>query len=72
MELPSFNKEQISTMVAMNARASTLFELLSQYEPNACLMSDDSGSPKTGPGDFELLSLYYSGFFFLHLLTNQM
>ncbi|KAJ5744034.1 hypothetical protein N7533_008904 [Penicillium manginii] len=71
MELPSFTKEQITKVIVSNAPPSQLFEILSQYESDACLMSAGSGSPETGAGDPEMLCLYYSGFFFAHLLTKQ-
>ncbi|CAI7674316.1 unnamed protein product [Penicillium pancosmium] len=71
MELPPLTKEQISKVILSNAPPSQLFEILSQYESDACLMSAGSGSPETGAGDSEMLCLYYSGFFFAHLLTKQ-
>ncbi|KAJ5082046.1 hypothetical protein N7532_011089 [Penicillium argentinense] len=71
MELPPFSREQISKLIASNAPPSQLHEILSQYEPDACLMSAGSGSPETGAGDPELLCLFYSSFFFAHLLTKK-
>lgn len=72
MESPPFTKENLSKVLVSNAPPSQLFEILSQYESDACLMSAGSGSPETGAGDPEMLCLYYSGFFFAHLLTKQM
>lgn len=71
MESPPFTKENLSKVLVSNAPPSQLFEILSQYESDACLMSAGSGSPETGAGDPEMLCLYYSGFFFAHLLTKQ-
>jgi COP9 signalosome complex subunit 8 len=35
-------------------------------------MSAGTGSVETGGGDPQLLSLFYSSFFFAHLLTKQL
>jgi COP9 signalosome complex subunit 8 len=63
MELPPLTLELLSQLVASNAPPSQLFEALSRYELQACLMS-------TG-GDSTLLSLFYTSFFLVHLLTDQ-
>ncbi|KXG47583.1 COP9 signalosome, subunit CSN8 [Penicillium griseofulvum] len=63
MELPPLTLEVLSQLVASNAPPSQLFEALSRYELQACLMS-------TG-GDSTLLSLFYTSFFLVHLLTDQ-
>jgi COP9 signalosome complex subunit 8 len=63
--------EHITRLVSSNAPPSQLFEALSQYEHEACLMSAGSGSPETGGGDPTLLSIFYSSFFLVHLLTDQ-
>lgn len=72
MELPPFSVEQLSTLAASNVPSSQLFEILSQYETDASIMSAGSGSVGTGGGDPQLLSLFYSSFFFAHLLTKQL
>ena len=72
MEPLPFDKENIIKVVASNAPPSQLFEILSQWESDACLISAGSGSPETGAGDPEMLCVYYTGFFFAHLLTKQM
>ncbi|KAJ5817928.1 COP9 signalosome subunit CSN8 [Penicillium robsamsonii] len=63
MELPPLTTELLSQLVASNAPPSQLFEALSRYELQACLIP-------TG-GDTTLLSLFYSSFFLVHLLTDQ-
>lgn len=72
MALPPFSAEQLSTLVTSNIPSSELFEILSQYEMDACLMCDGSDEPGTTSEDTQLLSQFYSIFFFVHLLTNQM
>ncbi|KAJ5577844.1 COP9 signalosome subunit CSN8 [Penicillium hispanicum] len=71
MELPPFSIDQLSKLVAANVPSSQLFEILSQYEMDACLMSPGNGKSETEIGDSQLLSLFYSIFFFAHLLTKQ-
>ncbi|OQE44229.1 hypothetical protein PENCOP_c002G07058 [Penicillium coprophilum] len=63
MDLPPLTMELLSQLVASNAPPSQLYEALSRYELQACLLS-------TG-GDSTLLSLFYSSFFLVHLLTDQ-
>jgi len=72
MKLPALSTEQLKQLAASNLPPSQLFEILSRYESDACLMESGGGHPKTRGGDSELLSLFYSSFFFAHLLTNQM
>lgn len=72
MELPPFSVEQLSTLAASNVPSSQLFEILSQYETDASIMPASSGSVEMGGGDPQLLSLFYSSFFFAHLLTKQL
>lgn len=71
MELPPLTMEQLSQLVASNAPPSQLFETLSRYELQACLISTGGNSPNTGGGDSTLWSLFYSSFFLVHLLTDQ-
>ncbi|KAJ5747262.1 uncharacterized protein N7511_008958 [Penicillium nucicola] len=71
MELPPLTLEQLAGLISSNAPPSQLFEALSQYEHEACLMSAGNGSPETGGGDQTLLSTFYSSFFLVHLLTDQ-
>ncbi|KAJ5312312.1 hypothetical protein PENANT_c011G10388 [Penicillium antarcticum] len=63
--------EQLAGLVSSNALPSQLFEALSQYEQEACLISAGSGSPETSGNDPTLLSAFYSSFFLVHLLTDQ-
>ncbi|KAJ5677384.1 uncharacterized protein N7477_003017 [Penicillium maclennaniae] len=72
MELPPLSIEQLEQLASSNLPPSQLFEIFSRYELDACLMAAGSGHPETGSGDPELLSLFYSSFFFAHLLTKQM
>lgn len=69
MELPPFSVEQLSQLITSNAPPSHLFEVLSRYESDAILMAAGAGSANADP---QLLSLFYSSFFFAHLLTEQM
>lgn len=71
MELPPLTMEQLSQLVASNAPPSQLFEALSRYELQACLISTGVNSSNAGSGDSTLLSLFYSSFFLVHLLTDQ-
>lgn len=71
MELPPLTKEQLSQLVTSNAPPSQLFEALSRYELQACLIFAGGNSSNTGSGDSTLLSLFYSSFFLVHLLTDQ-
>lgn len=72
MELPPLSVEQLSKLAASNVPPSQLYEILSQYETDASIMSAGSGSAETGGGDPQLLTLFYSSFFFAHLLTKQL
>lgn len=65
MGLPSFSQAQLSTIFASTGTSSELFESLSQYEGQALLLSDSNGDP-------EVPSLFYSAFFFSHLLVGEM
>ncbi|KAJ5327150.1 hypothetical protein MYU51_017555 [Penicillium brevicompactum] len=71
MELPPLTLEQLAQLVASNSPPSKLFETLAEYEQEACLMSDGSSDASASGGDLQLLSLFYSSFFLLHLLTDQ-
>jgi COP9 signalosome complex subunit 8 len=72
MELPPLSTEQLEQLAASNLPPSQLFEILSRYESDACLIAVGCGLPESGGGNPELLSLFYSSFFFAHLLTKQM
>lgn len=72
MALTPLSIEQLSNLVASPVPPSQLFEILSQYESQACLIPAGSTSPETTQGDEQLLSLFYSSFFFAHVLTRQM
>lgn len=69
MELPPFSIEQLSQLLTSNAPPSQLVEVLSRYESDAILAAADSSSMSANS---QLLSLFYSSFFFAHLLTEQM
>ncbi|CAG8039283.1 unnamed protein product [Penicillium olsonii] len=71
MELPPLTMEQLSMLVASNSPPSQLFEALTEYEQEACLMTETGGKKEVIRGDIQLLSLFYSSFFFVHLLTDQ-
>lgn len=72
MELPRLTIEQLSKLVASNSPPSQLFEALTEYEQEACLMTEGSGRSEGAISNPELLSLFYSSFFLVHLLTDQM
>ncbi|KAJ5491497.1 COP9 signalosome complex subunit 8, partial [Penicillium diatomitis] len=72
MELPPLSLTQLSTVVASNLLPSQLFEVLSQYESEAVLMSSDLTRVGSESENQQLLSAFYSSFFFAHLLTNQL
>lgn len=73
MELSPLTVEQLAQLVDSNYPPSRLFEILTQYEQQACLMSEEySGNTQADGGDAGLLSLFYSSFFLVHLLTDQM
>ncbi|KAJ5936372.1 COP9 signalosome subunit CSN8 [Penicillium verhagenii] len=63
MQLPPPFIEQLSELAASNIPPSQLFEILSYYETDSLISA--------GNGDPDLLSFFYSTFFFSHLLTNQ-
>ena len=65
MSLPPLSQEQLSTILTSAGTASELYESLSQYEGEALLLSDSNGNA-------EFLSLFYSAFFFSHLLVEEM
>ncbi|KAJ5250378.1 hypothetical protein N7489_000788 [Penicillium chrysogenum] len=71
MELPPLTMEQLSQLVASNAPPSQLFEALSRYELQACLIATGSNGLTAGADDSTLLSMFYSSFFLVHLLTDQ-
>ncbi|KAJ5952394.1 uncharacterized protein N7479_010807 [Penicillium vulpinum] len=71
MEPASLTIEQLSQLVVSNAPPSQLFEALSRYELQACIISTGVGSHNTSSSDSTLLSLFYSSFFLVHLLTDQ-
>ncbi|CAG8196619.1 unnamed protein product [Penicillium salamii] len=71
MELPQLTMEQLSKLVASNSPPSQLFEALTEYEQEACLMTEGSGRSEGTISNPELLSLFYSSFFLVHLLTDQ-
>lgn len=65
MGLPSLSQEQLSTILTSSGTSSELFESLSQYEGQALVLSDSNGDP-------EVPRLFYSAFFFSHLLVGEM
>ncbi|PYI06212.1 hypothetical protein BO78DRAFT_397398 [Aspergillus sclerotiicarbonarius CBS 121057] len=65
MDLPPLSDEQLALVVASAQSPANLYSTLSDYETEACLLSTKDGKQA------ELLSLYYSTFFFSHLLTDQ-
>lgn len=66
MDLPPLSTAQLDNLSTSNLSPSQLFETLSHYESEACLTAAGSGST-----DPHILSLFYSSFFLVHLLTDQ-
>ncbi|KAE8161878.1 COP9 signalosome [Aspergillus tamarii] len=65
MDLPPLSKEQLSAVLKSSRSPTELYDNLVEYEGEACLMSTTDSNVS------ELLSLFYSTFFFAHLLTDQ-
>lgn len=65
MDLAPLSQEQLSSILTSAATPSELYDTLSQYEGQALLLADSNG-------DQELLSLFYSFFFFSHLLIEEL
>lgn len=66
MDLPPLSKEQLSVVLKSSRSPTELYNILVEYEGEAYLMSTSDSNVS------ELLSLFYSTFFFAHLLTDQM
>ncbi|KAL3465367.1 COP9 signalosome [Aspergillus heterothallicus] len=62
MDLPPLTLEQLSAVLPTITTPTDLFDVLSDYEEQACLIP---------PNEIELLSVFYTTFFFSHLLTDQ-
>ncbi|KAL5337822.1 COP9 signalosome subunit 8 [Aspergillus crustosus] len=65
MDLPPLSFDQLSTVLAVAPTPADLYTSLSDYEEQACLISTTTLDEK------ELLSAFYTAFFFSHLLTDQ-
>ncbi|RHZ51992.1 CSN8/PSMD8/EIF3K family protein [Aspergillus thermomutatus] len=65
MDLPPLSQKQLSAVLALARSSSELYETLSQYEGPACFLSMSNSE------EAELLSLFYSSFFFSHLLLDD-
>lgn len=66
MGLPPLSTAQLDNLTTSNLSPSQLFETLSHYESEACLATAGPGST-----DPHMLSSFYSSFFIVHLLTDQ-
>lgn len=66
MDAP-LSTDRIAAVFASARSPSDLYESLSRYEGDALLLSSSKQSDNS-----ELLSYFYSTFFFAHLLTDQM
>ncbi|KAB8230199.1 CSN8/PSMD8/EIF3K family protein [Aspergillus alliaceus] len=62
MGLPPLSKDQLSAVLTSSRSPTELYNTLLEYESEACLKPSNES---------ELLSLFYSTFFFSHLLTDQ-
>lgn len=68
MVLPSLSLGPLEKVVAESPSYEALYEVLVQYEDEACLQFTQTQIT----GDEELLSVFYSSFLISHLLTDQM
>jgi COP9 signalosome complex subunit 8 len=68
MDLPSLSLGQLEKVVAESPSYEALYDVLGQYEDEACLQFTQTQIT----GDERLLSAFYSSFLISHLLTNQM
>lgn len=64
MDLPPLTNEKLSALLGSSRSPAERFEILADYEAEACLME--------GTGDVELLGAFYSGYFITHLLVDEM
>ncbi|KAL2814796.1 COP9 signalosome [Aspergillus granulosus] len=62
MDLPQISLDQLSAVLSTVSTPVDLYNTLSDYEEQACLIP---------PKEVELLSVFYTLFFFSHLLTDQ-
>ncbi|KAL2854292.1 COP9 signalosome [Aspergillus pseudoustus] len=62
MDLPPLSLDQLSAVLSTVPTSADLYNTLSDYEEQACLISAK---------EVELLSVFYTTFFFSHLLTDQ-
>ncbi|KAL4883661.1 COP9 signalosome [Aspergillus karnatakaensis] len=65
MDLPELSLDQLSAVLTAAPTPADLYTTLSDYEEQALLIST------TNPAKRELLTTYYTNFFFSHLLTDQ-
>ncbi|KAF9894245.1 hypothetical protein FE257_007747 [Aspergillus nanangensis] len=65
MDLPDLSIDQLSTVLTAAQTPEDLYDTLSQYEAQACLLQNPIDQPS------DLLSLFYSTFFFSHLLNDK-
>lgn len=64
MDLPPLSNEKLSNLFESTRIPAERFEILADYEAEACLME--------GSGDVEFLGAFYSGYFITHLLVDEM
>ncbi|KAL2869975.1 CSN8/PSMD8/EIF3K family protein [Aspergillus lucknowensis] len=65
MDAPPLSQDRLSAVLAAAPSPADLYTSLSDYEEQACLI------PTTHSKEVELLSAFYTAFFFSHLLTDQ-
>lgn len=68
MALPPLSKERLAEVLTSAPSPSALYDTLSHYEPEACLLFTDNGVT----GDAELLSVFYSSYLISLLLIDEM
>lgn len=67
MTMGSFSKEQLSKVLEAPTSPYALFEQLSQYEMDACVLLTNKHV-----SDPELVCSFYSAFLIAHLLVDKM
>jgi COP9 signalosome complex subunit 8 len=68
MALQPLSLEQLAKVLSETPTSEGLYDILSQYENEACLLFTDAGVT----GDAKLPSAFYTSFLISHLLTDQL
>lgn len=68
MALQPLSLEQLAKVLSETPTPEGLYDILSKYENEACLLFTDTEVT----GDAKLLSTFYTSFLISHLVTDQM